>query len=88
MKINFAGHSVTEREVELTQEELNLVFKLMKQSFLSYIEFGRFDSEYYSTPEQKATMKFCDKHKVDGSYKKDRLAFFQAIIGSMDNPYQ
>ena len=88
MKINFTSHSVTEREVEFTQEELNLVFELMKQSFLNHIEFGRFDEEYYATPEQKATRKFCDKHQVDASYKKDRVAFFEAILNNMESPYK
>jgi polyphosphate kinase 2 (PPK2 family) len=88
MKIKFTGYSVTEREVELTQEELNLVFELMKQIFTSHIEFGTFDREYYSTPEQKAVMKFCNKHQLDGSYKKDRVAFFQAIMNSMENPFK
>jgi hypothetical protein len=88
MKINFTGHSTTNREVELTQEELALVFELMKQHFLNHTEFGTFQERSYSTPEQKAVMKFCAKHEVDAEYTRDRLAFFQAILGGMENPYQ
>jgi len=46
MKIAFNGHSPTERETELTQEELALIFEVMKQKFLDHIEFGRFTYQY------------------------------------------
>jgi L-rhamnose isomerase len=84
MKINFTGHSTTEREVEINQEEMSLVFELMKQHFLTHVEFGTFESAYYSTPEEK----LCQNHQVDVGYKKDRLAFFQAIMSNMENPYK
>lgn len=88
MKINFTGHSTTEREVELTQQEMVLVFELMKQHFMTHIEFGTFDeSRYYSTDEEKGTVKLCRNHQVDVQYKRDRLAFFQAIMNNMENPY-
>jgi hypothetical protein len=88
MKINFTGHSTTEREVELTQQEMMLVFELMKQHFLTHIEFGTFDaSRYYSTDEEAGTVKLCCNHQVDFAYTKDRLAFFQAIMNNMENPY-
>ena len=48
MKINFTGHSVTEREAELTQEELALLFEVMKDEFLTHIEFATFDGRSYT----------------------------------------
>jgi hypothetical protein len=88
MKINFTGHSATEREVELTQQEMVLVFELMKQQFLSHIEFGRFEDRSYLTPEETGVIKLSKNHQVDAGYKKDRLAFFQAIMNNMENPYK
>lgn len=87
MKINFTGHSTTEREAEITQEEMVLLFELMKQHFLTHIEFGRFEERSYSSPEEKGTIKLCRNHQVDVEYTKDRLAFFQAIMNNMENPY-
>jgi hypothetical protein len=88
MKINFTGHCTTERETEISQEEVSLVFELMKQHFLTQVEFGTFESSYYSTPEEKSVVKLCQNHQVDVGYKKDRLAFFQAIMNNMENPYK
>ena len=87
MKINFTGHSVTEREAELTQEELALLFEVMKDEFLTHIEFATFDGRFY-TEGDKGIKKLCQNHQVDVGYKKDRVAFFQAIMNKMVNPYE
>jgi hypothetical protein len=87
MKIAFNGHSPTERETELTQEELALVFEVMKQKFLDHIEFGKFNYSFPSA-DQLAVTKLCDDHQVDVDYEKDRVAFFTAIVDKMVNPYE
>ena len=87
MKIAFNGHSPTERETELTQEELALVFELMKERLLAHIEYGKFDYTY-SPHDQQVVVKLCDDHQVDVDYEKDRVAFFKAIVDKMENPYQ
>jgi hypothetical protein len=87
MKIAFNGHSPTERKTELTQEELALVFEVMKQKFLDHIEFGKFNYSFPSA-DQLAVTKLCDDHQVDVDYEKDRVAFFTAIVDKMENPYQ
>ena len=87
MKIAFNGHSPTERETELTQEELALIFEVMKQKFLDHIEYGKFDYSY-PTANQLAVTKLCDDHQVDVDYEKDRVAFFKVIVDKMENPYQ
>jgi len=86
MKINFTGHSTTERETEITQEEMVLLFEVMKEEFITHIEFGTFDCHSYSLHD-KGIKKLCQNHQVDVFYKKDRLAFFQAIMDKMENPY-
>jgi hypothetical protein len=86
MKIAFNGHSPTERETELTQEELALVFEVMKQKFLDHIEYGKFGNCFPSHEETSIT-KLCDNHQVDVDYEKDRVAFFTAIVDKMENPY-
>jgi len=87
MKIAFNGHSPTERETELTQEEMALLFEVMKEEFLSHIEFGTYDFHSYSLGD-KGIKKLCQNHQVDVFYKKDRLAFFRVIIDKMENPYK
>jgi hypothetical protein len=87
MKINFNGHSSSQRETEISQKELSLVFELMKGYMIDHIAYGRFD---YSFPnsEQLAVTKLCEDHSVDIDYQKDRVAFFTAIIEQMENPYK
>ena len=87
MKINFTGHSTTERETEITQEEMVLLFEVMKEEFITHIEFGTFDCHSYSLHD-KGIKKLCQNHQVDVGYKKDRVAFFQAIMNKMVNPYE
>lgn len=87
MKITFNGHSATERETELTKEELAVLFEVMVQKFRDHIEFGRFDSSFPSYVEKKLT-DICNNHQVDAEYTKDRLAFFEAVLNQMENPYK
>jgi len=87
MKITFNGHSATERETELTKEELALLFEVMIETFRDHIEYGRFGSAYPSYMETSIT-KLCNNHQVDVEYTKDRLAFFVAVLERMENPYK
>lgn len=38
MKITFDGHQKSQREVELTQQDLAQLFEIMKQEFETHIE--------------------------------------------------
>ena len=87
MKINFNGHSSSQRETEISQKELSLVFKLMKDQLITHIEYGRFDDSFPNS-EQLAVRKLCEDHLVDVDYGKDRVAFFIAIIEQIENPYK
>jgi hypothetical protein len=86
MKINFNGHTSSTRETELSQQELSLLFEVMKQKFLDHIEYGKFNYSFPSK-DQLAVTKLCDDHQVDVDYEKDRVAFFTSIIEQMENPY-
>jgi hypothetical protein len=86
MKINFTGHSATKREADITQEQMVLLFEAMKEEFITHIEFSTFDCHSYSL-QDKAIKQLCQSNQVDVFYKKDRMAFFQAIMNNMENPY-
>jgi hypothetical protein len=88
MKITFNGHSQTQREVELSQQELFQLFEAMKESLLDDVEFGKFDGYSFYGEKDKKIMKLCETHNVDVAYTKDRLAFFTEIIKNLPNPYQ
>ena len=87
MKINFNGHSSSQRETEISQKELSLVFEVMKDQLITHIAYGRFDDSFPNS-EQLAVRKLCEDHSVDVDYGKDRVAFFTAIIEQMENPYK
>lgn len=87
MKINFNGHSPSQRETEISQKELSLLFEVMIHKFLDHIEYGTFDDSYPNS-EQIAVRKLCKDHLVDVNYEKDRFAFFTAILEQIENPYK
>jgi hypothetical protein len=88
MKITFNGHQKTQRQVELTQEELFQLFEAMKESLLDDVEYGQFEGYSFYSEKSKKIMKLCETHNVDVAYKKDRLSFFTEIIKNLPNPYQ
>lgn len=88
MKITFNGHQQTQREVELSQQELFQLFEAMKESLLDDVEYGKFDGYSFYGEKDKKIMKLCETHNVDVAYKKDRLSFFTEIIKNLPNPYQ
>ena len=88
MKIQFQGHSKTDREVELTQQELFQLFEIMRKEFVEHITYSRFRNCYSPTPAEKSIIDFCNSHNVDCEYDRDRVAFFSAILDNLKNPYQ
>ena len=86
MKINFNGHSASQRETEISQKELSLLFEVMKLKFLDHIEYGKFNYSFPSE-DQVSITKLCNDHQVDVDYGKDRVAFFTSIVDKMKNPY-
>ena len=88
MNIKFKGHQATEREVELTQQELFQLFEIMRKEFVEHITYSRFRNIYSPTETEKSIIDFCNSHSVDVEYDKDRIAFFSAILDNLKNPYQ
>ncbi|QGT54348.1 hypothetical protein b3_0104 [Synechococcus phage B3] len=90
MKITFTGHSQIDREVQLTDRQLNEIFELLKYEFMKHIEYtSSFDrGRSYMSAGDKVIDRLCDQHGVDVEYKKDRMAFFEAVLKAIDNPYQ
>jgi hypothetical protein len=88
MNIKFTGHQATEREVELSQQELFQLFEIMRKEFVEHITYSRFRNCYSPTPTEKSIIDFCNSHSIDVEYDKDRIAFFSAILDNLKNPYQ
>jgi len=88
MKIKFNAHQQTEREAELSQQQLFQLFEIMKQEFKEHITYSRFRNSYSPSQTEKSIVDFCGSHSVDVEYDKDRIAFFTAILSEMKNPYQ
>jgi hypothetical protein len=91
MKIKFDGHSPTERETELSQEELAEIFEAVKYQFLTHIEYTSVfsgEARSYETPENICIRKLCENHGVDVAYTPDRLNFFTSVLEALGNPYE
>lgn len=86
MKVNFKGHSPTNREVELTNEDLANLFKIMCETFLTHIEYGNFKSSH-PLGDERNIIELCAKYEVDYRYTPDRLAFISSILERLENPY-
>jgi hypothetical protein len=88
MNINFSAHQSTERELELTPQELFQLFEIMKKEFIEHITYSTFRRIRMPTETEKSIMDYCKQHGVDVEYDKDRIAFFSAILDNLKNPYQ
>jgi hypothetical protein len=88
MKIQFKGHSQTDRDVELSQQELFQLFEIMRREFKEHITYSTFRRIRMPTETEKSIMDYCQQHGVDVEYDKDRIAFFDAILNNLKNPYQ
>ena len=83
MKINFNGHSPTDREVEFSQDDQMRLFEIMKEEFIEHITYSKFSNKIYLTDVEKQLNGFCKDYGVDIEYSKDRIAFFTALIKEM-----
>jgi hypothetical protein len=87
MKIKFNGHIRSQREVELTQQDLAQLFDVMRKEFVEHITYSTF-ARYRATSTEKSITEFCDKFGVDVEDKKDRCTFFQSVLENLVNPYE
>jgi hypothetical protein len=88
MKIQFKAHQATDREVELSQQELHTLFEIMRREFKEHITYSKFRNIYSPTHTERSIIHYCEQHDVDVEYDKDRIAFFTAILDNLKNPYQ
>jgi hypothetical protein len=88
MNIKFTAHQATERELDLSQQELFQLFEIMKEEFKEHITYGTFKRVRMPTETERSIMDYCKQHDVDVEYDKDRIAFFDAILNNLKNPYQ
>ena len=87
MEITFNGHMPTQRQVTITQDQLYRLFEAMKHDIMSHVEYSSLSGNDHLSPQDKAIYDICKEHGVDFRYKRDRIAFFKAILDSMENPY-
>lgn len=86
--ITFDGHMhVPQRQVTLTQDQLYRVFEAMKHELRSHVAYANLSENDGLFPADKIICDVCKAHDVDWRYKRDRIAFFQAVLDSMENPY-
>ena len=88
MNIKFTAHQSTERELDLSQQELFQLFEIMRREFKEHITYARFRDCYSPTATEKSIIDFCNSHNVDVEYDKDRISFFKTILDNLKNPYQ
>ena len=87
MEITFDGHMPAQRQVTITQNQLYRLFEAMKHDILSHVEYTSLSENDHLFPQDKAICDICKEHGVDFRHRKDLVAFFKAIIDSMENPY-
>ena len=79
MEITFEGHTAQTRTIEPGPIDL-LGFKDAAKVFaLDAIKHQTWDGPYYTAP-QRAFVELCEKFGVDVTFKKDRVAFANALI--------
>jgi hypothetical protein len=87
MNITFNGHMPAQRQVTITQNQLYRLFEAMKHDIMSHVEYARLSENDHLFPQDKVICDICKEHGVDFRLRKDLVAFFKAIIDSMENPY-
>ena len=86
--ITFDGHvQVPQRQVTLTQHQLYQVFEAMKYELKSHAAYSNLSENDTLFPADKIICDVCKAHGVDWRYKRGRVAFFNAVLDSMENPY-
>ena len=68
--------------------QLYSVFEAMKIELLSHVRYSNLSENDGLFPADKIICDVCKAHDVDWRYKRDRIAFFQAVLDSMENPYE
>ena len=79
MQITFEGHEPSIRTVEPTTDDLLEFKSAIKSLSLDAILHYQWEGPFY--PKQQRTLvELCEKFGVDYTYKKDRVAFAEALL--------
>jgi hypothetical protein len=79
MEITFEGHEPAIRTVEPSPLDLLHFKDAVKSLALNAVEHYTWEGPFY--PEaQRAFVDLCEKFSVDHTYKRDRVAFANALI--------
>ena len=82
MKVSFTGFVPQAREVELDESDLAVLNDLLRSVFINHVTYGTFSEGRSSAfKENRTVLELCEKYGVDGTYDKDRVAFFKAVLG-------
>jgi len=87
MNITFEGHMPAQRQATITQDQFYRLFEAMKEDILSHVEFSKISENDHLFPQDKTICDLCKEHRVNFRDRKDLVAFFKAVIDSMENPY-
>jgi hypothetical protein len=84
MQITFQGHASADRSVIIDEADLAILNDLLRQQFLEHVQYGIFTNAYVSSTDKKL-LELCSSYGVDGAYTPDRLAFFKALLGVVND---
>ena len=79
MEITFEGHAAQTRTIQPMADDVFAFRDAAKIFALDAIKHQTWDGPYYTAP-QRAFVELCEKFSVDVTYKKDRVAFAQALL--------
>jgi hypothetical protein len=82
MQVQFEGYSRQSRTVEFDEADLAALSDVLREVFTTHVEFGCYDRGKYISPVNQKILDLCDKYGVDGDYTKDRVSFYEAILGA------
>jgi hypothetical protein len=80
MQVQFEGYSRQNRTIEFDEEDLAILYDILREVFATHVEFGCYDRSRYVSPVNQKILDLCDKYGVDGDYTKDRVSFYKAIL--------
>lgn len=79
MKLTIKSRQPVEKEIELTESDVNLVRSWAVKALLDHVEFHdyKFSCQGETNAEQ---IEFCSKFGIDHKVDTDRIEFFKAVI--------
>jgi hypothetical protein len=79
MKITIKSRQPVEKEIELTESDIDLVRSWAVEALLCHVKFHDYKS-CYQGPVNSEHIDFCQRFGVDHEIDADRIEFFKAVI--------